>query len=116
MREVDVDAKVLGEIDRLEPAPHAFKTRKSSADGIQRHAQREADGGCAERVVDIEAGGHVQSDLRFAERGFHAKARTRTGDAQVEWMQIRRRCQTVGPATCDRPAKGARSLRRPDSK
>src|SRR5216683_3120777 len=104
MREVDVDAKVLSHVDRFEPASDAFEASQPRADGIERYAKRQADARRAQGVVDVEAGGHMQRYLRFAERSLHAKSRTRTSDAEVERMQVGRSRQTVGPAARDRAA------------
>src|SRR5258708_33907883 len=98
MGEVDVDAKVLADLNRVEPSAAPFKAGEPRADGIQGHAQGQAHTGCAEGVVDVETGGHVKRDLCLTERGLHPEPRTRAGDAEVERMQVRGRRQTVRPA------------------
>jgi hypothetical protein len=38
MGEVDEDAKILTEVDRLEPAADALESRQPAANVVQRHA------------------------------------------------------------------------------
>ena len=74
VREVDVDAKVLAEIDGFEPAAHALESGESTADVLDLHTQGKADPGGAERVVDVESRRDVQRDIGFPHRRLHAES------------------------------------------
>src|ERR1700682_2658946 len=106
MREIDVDAKVLAHVDRFEAAAHAFEAGKARAHRFQGYAHREAYAGRAERVVDVEAGGHVERHISFSERGLHAEARTRASDVELEWMEVGRRGQSIGTPEWARTRRG----------
>src|SRR5258708_36003991 len=97
MREVDVDAKVLADVNRLEPAAHSFKAGNPRADGIERHAQRKAHAGRTKGVVDVEAGTHVKRDLPLADPRLRPEPRTRAGHARGGRSQVRDRRLTVAP-------------------
>src|SRR5438132_962931 len=51
VREVNVNAKVLAEVDWLEPSSYSFKSSEPAADVLDLHAEREAHPRGAERVV-----------------------------------------------------------------
>src|SRR4029077_8318162 len=74
MGEVDEYTETLSEVDRLEPAAHAFESRKPAADVVQRHPQREADVGRAQRVVDVESRRLDEGHLGLTGRLLHSKA------------------------------------------
>ena len=74
MREVDVDAKVLAQVDGLEPPPHALEAREAPADVLHLDAERQADARGAQRVVDVEFGGNVERHLGVAHRCLHAES------------------------------------------
>src|SRR2546423_14954927 len=97
MREVDVNAKVLAQVDWLEPSSYSFKAGEPSADVFDLHAERKTYTRCAERVVDVEARRHVQRDLGLPQWRLHAESRPRPGDRKVERMQVRRGGQAVSP-------------------
>src|SRR5947207_14327049 len=98
MREVDVDAKVLAEIDGLEPAAHAFKSRQPAADVFDLHAQRKAHACRAERVVDVETGRNVQGDLPPPHGSLHAESRPRPRAGKSVPRQVRRGVYALGTA------------------
>ena len=102
MREVDVNAKVLAEVDWLEPSSYSFKSSEPAADVLDLHAERQAHPRGAERVVDVESRRNIQRDFRLPHGSFHSESRPRTGDGDVERMKVRRSCHSVCPPAGDR--------------